>query len=65
MAHSAIRSWRVGNRQLVEALHRLRAMELAVNPEVGPSTMNIGVMEGGRARNVILTKQKRSYCFVW
>jgi len=28
-------------------------MELPVNPEVGPCTMNIGLIEGGRAPNVI------------
>jgi acetylornithine deacetylase len=39
--------------KLLEALQRLRAMELAVNPEVGPSTLNIGLIEGGRAPNVI------------
>jgi acetylornithine deacetylase len=39
--------------KLLEALRRLRAMQLPVNDEVGPSTMNIGVIEGGRAPNVI------------
>jgi acetylornithine deacetylase len=39
--------------KLVEALHRLRNMELPVNPDVGPCTLNIGLMEGGRAPNVI------------
>ncbi len=44
--------------KLVEALHRLRAMELPVDPEVGPSTLNIGVIEGGRAPNVIPDRAK-------
>ena len=44
--------------KLVEALHRLLAMELPVNPEVGPSTMNIGIIEGGRAPNVIPDKAR-------
>ena len=39
--------------KLLVALTRLRAMELPVNPEIGPSTLNIGVIEGGRAPNVI------------
>jgi acetylornithine deacetylase len=39
--------------KLLAALERLRAMELPVNPEVGPCTMNIGLLEGGRAPNVI------------
>ncbi len=39
--------------KLVEALHRLRGMKLPSDPEVGPCTLNIGVIEGGRAPNVI------------
>ena len=39
--------------KLLEALNRLRTMELPVNPEIGPSTLNIGTIEGGRAPNVI------------
>jgi acetylornithine deacetylase len=39
--------------KLMIALERLRAMELPRNPEVGPCTLNIGVIEGGRAPNVI------------
>jgi acetylornithine deacetylase len=39
--------------KLLEALRRLRAMELPINEEIGPCTMNIGVIEGGRAPNVI------------
>ncbi len=39
--------------KLVEALQRLRAMKLPHNPEVGPSTLNIGTIEGGRAPNII------------
>jgi acetylornithine deacetylase len=39
--------------KLLAALERLRALELPVNPEVGPCTMNIGIIEGGRAPNVI------------
>jgi acetylornithine deacetylase len=39
--------------KLIEALQRLRTMTLPVNPDVGPATLNIGVIEGGRAPNVI------------
>jgi acetylornithine deacetylase len=39
--------------KLVEALYRLKKMHLPYNEEVGPCTMNIGVIEGGRAPNVI------------
>ncbi len=39
--------------KLLEALKRLRAMELPSDPEVGPCTLNIGIIEGGRAPNVI------------
>ncbi len=39
--------------KLVEALHRLREMKLPEDSEVGPCTMNIGMIEGGRAPNVI------------
>jgi acetylornithine deacetylase len=42
--------------KLVEALHRLRAMKLPSDPDVGPCTMNIGHIEGGRAPNVIPDK---------
>ena len=39
--------------KLLEALNRLRAMKLPSDPEVGPCTLNVGVMEGGRAPNVV------------
>ena len=39
--------------KLIEALHRLQQMKLPSEPEIGPCTMNIGVIEGGRAPNVI------------
>ncbi|MBV9182486.1 MAG: M20/M25/M40 family metallo-hydrolase [Acidobacteria bacterium] len=39
--------------KLVDALTRLRAMELPADPAVGPCTMNIGLIEGGRAPNVV------------
>jgi acetylornithine deacetylase len=39
--------------KLLEALGRLRAMALPCHPQVGPCTLNIGLIEGGRAPNVI------------
>lgn len=44
--------------KLVEAMHRLRVMELPITDGIGPSTMNIGVIEGGRAPNVISDKAR-------
>ena len=42
--------------KLVGALHDVLAMPLPVEPEIGPSTLNIGLIEGGRAPNVIADK---------
>lgn len=39
--------------KLVEALHRLHAMKLPESEGAGACTKNVGVIEGGRARNVI------------
>jgi acetylornithine deacetylase len=39
--------------KLIAALGRLRAMPLPSDPQVGPCTLNIGLIEGGRAPNVI------------
>jgi acetylornithine deacetylase/succinyl-diaminopimelate desuccinylase-like protein len=44
--------------KLIEALHRLRTMELPTNPEIGPCTLNIGMIEGGRAPNVIADRAR-------
>lgn len=44
--------------KLIEALSRLRRIELPADPEVGPCTMNIGMIEGGRAPNVIPDKAR-------
>lgn len=41
---------------LIEALTKLRAMKLPVTEGIGPCTLNIGVIEGGRAPNVIPDK---------
>jgi acetylornithine deacetylase len=42
--------------KLVAALNDLLAMPLPIEPEIGPSTLNIGLIEGGRAPNVIADK---------
>lgn len=57
MAHSAYPE--LGDsatHKLVRALDRMLELELPVNPKVGPSTLNIGTVEGGRAPNVIADK---------
>jgi acetylornithine deacetylase len=42
--------------KLVEALAKLLKIELPVTEDVGPSTMNIGQIQGGHAPNVIADK---------
>ena len=44
--------------KLLEALNRLRAMKLPSDEGIGPCTLNIGVIEGGRAPNVIPDKAR-------
>jgi acetylornithine deacetylase len=44
--------------KLLEALTRLLAMKLPTDDEVGPCTLNIGTIEGGRAPNVIPDKAR-------
>jgi acetylornithine deacetylase len=44
--------------KLLEALNRLRAIKLPSVEGIGPSTVNIGVIEGGRAPNVIPDKAR-------
>jgi acetylornithine deacetylase len=39
--------------KLLDALERVRKLPLPSDPEIGPTTVNIGVIEGGRAPNVI------------
>lgn len=39
--------------KLLVALTRLRVLPLPTDPQVGPCTLNIGMIEGGRAPNVI------------
>lgn len=42
--------------KLVETLHDILAMPLPVEPEIGSSTLNIGLISGGYAPNVISDK---------
>jgi acetylornithine deacetylase len=42
--------------KLLDALHDVQAMPLPVEPEIGPSTLNVGLIAGGRAPNVIADK---------
>ncbi len=51
--------------KLLDALQPLRSMSLPTNPEIGPTTMNIGIIEGGRATNMIPTSPRRSSCIGW
>ena len=44
--------------KLIEALNRLRALKLPTVDDIGPCTMNIGLIEGGRAPNVIPDRAK-------
>jgi acetylornithine deacetylase len=39
--------------KLLDALENIRNIELPTHPAAGPSTMNIGLIEGGRAPNII------------
>ena len=54
MAHSAYpEQGESAIEKLLDALARLRAMELPNVPEIGACTMNIGAISGGRAPNVV------------
>jgi acetylornithine deacetylase len=54
MAHSAYPELgESATRKLVEALHRILAIPLPTLADIGPSTLNIGVISGGHAPNVI------------
>ena len=54
MAHSAYPELgESATEKLIEVLHDLLRLELPVDPEIGPCTLNIGTLTGGRAPNVI------------
>jgi acetylornithine deacetylase len=42
--------------KLLQALNNVMRIELPTEPGIGPSTLNIGLIEGGRAPNVIADK---------
>jgi len=42
--------------KLIAALHDVLALPLPIEPEIGETTLNIGVLEGGRAPNVVPDK---------
>src|SRR5271166_6613192 len=44
--------------KLLDALEAIRKLKLPVHPKAGPSTLNIGLIEGGRAPNVIPDRAK-------
>lgn len=44
--------------KLLLALQRLRAMKLPAEEGIGPCTLNIGIIEGGRAPNVVPDKAR-------
>jgi acetylornithine deacetylase len=57
MAHSAYPE--LGDsaiHKLLQALNNVMQIELPTEPGIGPSTLNIGLIEGGRAPNVIADK---------
>jgi acetylornithine deacetylase len=57
MAHSAYPELgESATEKLVHALHDVLAMELPVEPEIGATTLNIGIVQGGHAPNVIADK---------
>jgi acetylornithine deacetylase len=57
MAHSAYPELgESATEKLVHALHDVLAMELPVEPEIGETTLNIGIVQGGHAPNVIADK---------
>jgi acetylornithine deacetylase len=54
MAHSAYPELgESATHKLIEALNRVLALPLPVTEDVGPSTLNVGTIEGGRAPNVV------------
>lgn len=57
MAHSAYPE--LGDsaiHKLIHALHKILALQLPVTEDVGPGTLNIGLVQGGHAPNVIADK---------
>ena len=64
MAHSAYPQFgESAIEKLLDALDRVRQLDLPETPGVGPCTMNIGILEGGRAPNVIPDYAKAQLLF--
>lgn len=64
MAHSAYPE--LGDsatEKLLDALAKVRAIQLPVHPILGPSTLNIGILSAGRAPNVIPDHAKAEIFF--
>ena len=54
MAHSAYpHLGESATEKLLDAVHDVRKLKLPEDPKAGPCTLNIGILEGGRAPNVI------------
>jgi acetylornithine deacetylase len=49
--------------KLLDALAEVRKLKLPSNPKAGPSTMNIGLIQGGRAPNVIPDRAQADLLF--
>ena len=56
LGHSAIHS-------LLDALQRIREFPLPVDPILGPATLNVGTLSGGRAPNVIADEARAEIMF--
>ena len=64
MAHSAYPE--LGDsaiERLLDALTKIRAIQLPVDPILGPSTLNVGTLSGGRAPNIIPDQAKAEIFF--
>ena len=49
--------------KLVAALHDVQKLELPYLDGIGESTLNVGLISGGRAPNVMLTRRRHiSWC---
>lgn len=56
LGHSAIHA-------LLDVLHDIRRIALPKDPVLGPSTLNVGVISGGRAPNVVADEAKAEIMF--
>jgi len=56
LGHSAIH-------ELLDALQKIRAFPLPLDPLLGPSTLNVGTISGGRAPNVVADEARSEIMF--